>query len=79
MKKNLNLQGPVRLKKKNRHKMLCSVERNQIKPLFHQRSRGLKCTENDTKTLSHQTEFLSETLSFFISVTDLVCEGYETQ
>lgn len=26
--------------------MLCSVELNQTKPLFHQRSCGLKCTEN---------------------------------
>jgi len=26
--------------------MLCSVELNQTKPLFHQISCGLKCTEN---------------------------------
>lgn len=67
--KNLNLQGPVKLKQKKItcHKMLCSVElKNQTKPLLHQRSCGLKCTENKKiiTELQHQTEFLCRKYSF---------------
>lgn len=47
--------------------MLCSVElKNQTKPLLHQRSCGLKCTENKKiiTELQHQTEFLCRKYSF---------------
>lgn len=67
---NSTLQGPVLIK--SCHKMLRSVGRkNQTRPLFHQRSCGLKCTENKMICkLCHIKRKCFEKWSFLIFVTD---------